>query len=406
MYKVTVEGKTMVGCNQDAWRTTTCIWFENSKDTSGYGACFTGSRKVGPNKFAPQSGMNEKGLVFSRLTAYHPLKNIASTGKKQVPNEVQYLSDILHNCKTVEEVADYINMFDHSVFINDVFIYIDKSGRYLIVEPYKLIQGNDPTYVLSNFCPSLTSRDASRKLFRFKHGEDYLNNNQLSTSLDFCRSVSDTMSVCRDRNGDGTLLTSIWDTQKGIVNLYFYHSFDSTIQFNINDELALGDHIISIPEQFPENLEFQRLISYKTPFNVNALKIVLALIGGILFLLSLLFIVSYFRNKSTHRFNLIKIPFALLNMILFAYLFILATNINIYYFDAPYQDPVCELISLSSYVPFLVLGVFLPIIFFNVRFIKSNSKAYWSNGMLITNSLIYVILLVAFEYWGLYDVFN
>jgi hypothetical protein len=58
MYKVTVGDKTMVGCNEDAWRTTSKIWFEKKKNSSEYGAAFTGSR-VGTQQIAPQSGMNE-----------------------------------------------------------------------------------------------------------------------------------------------------------------------------------------------------------------------------------------------------------------------------------------------------------------------------------------------------------
>jgi len=30
MYKITAGGKAMVGRNQDAWRTTMSIWFENA----------------------------------------------------------------------------------------------------------------------------------------------------------------------------------------------------------------------------------------------------------------------------------------------------------------------------------------------------------------------------------------
>lgn len=405
MYKVTVDGKTMVGCNQDAWRRTTSIWFEKSTNETEYGACFTGSRKVGPNQFAPQSGMNEEGLAFSRLVAYHPNKNLQQKDKKQIINEVEYLTDILHKCKKVEEVRTYIDMYDHSIFIDEVFIYIDSSGDYLIVEPYQMIKGNDPTYVLANFCPSLTSNQDARKQTRYKNGEDYLRTNTLNTSLEFCRSVSDTMSVCRSRNGDGTLLTSIWDTQKGLVNLYFYHAYDTTIQFNLSEELALGNHIISIPELFPKNPEFQRLINYKTPFNVPSLRVSLVFIGGFIIILSFLFFISFLRKRYTEQFNLIKFLFAGMNVLLFVYLFILATNINIYYFDAPYHDYGSDLISLSSYIPFLLLLILPPLTYYNIRFLKSNSKSVWIKSFLIANNVIYLILIFGFGYWGLFDIY-
>ena len=32
-------------------------------------------------------------------------------------------------------------MYDHSIFIDDVYIYIDILGDYIIVEPYQMIKG-------------------------------------------------------------------------------------------------------------------------------------------------------------------------------------------------------------------------------------------------------------------------
>ncbi|MFT4662096.1 MAG: penicillin V acylase-like amidase (Ntn superfamily) [Patiriisocius sp.] len=406
MYKVTVDGTTMVGCNEDAWRTTSNIWFSNSKNKNEYGACFTGSRKVGSNKFAPQSGMNEEGLVFSRLVAYHPDKNLNQSDKKQTSNDVQYLTDILHKCKTVDEVQKYVEMYDRQNFLEDVFIYIDKSGDYLVVEPYQTISGNDPSYVLANFCPSLTSNLEARKQTKYKNGEDYLKVHELDTSLDFCRSMSDSMHVCRKRNGDGTLLTSIWDTQKGRVNLYFYHSYDSTIQYDLMEELALGDHTISLPGLFPPNPEFNRLSDYKTPFNVNALRVTLVLIAGCIFFLAFIFLISYFKKNISDRFNFIKLLFIGLNILLIAYLFVLATNINIYYFDAPYQHFSSDLISLSSYIPLILLLLIAPITFYTIRYIKVNNKSIWMKSALIFNNITYLILMLGFGYWGLFDIFS
>ena len=74
MYKITADGKTMVGCNHDAWLTTPKVWFQNAKQANQYGAAFTGARQVSNNRTTPQSGMNTSGLVFSRLTSYYPIQ--------------------------------------------------------------------------------------------------------------------------------------------------------------------------------------------------------------------------------------------------------------------------------------------------------------------------------------------
>lgn len=406
MYKVTADGKTMVGCNQDAWRTTTSIWFVNAENQNQYGVCLTGSRKVGPNKYTPQSAMNAEGLVFSRLSAYYPIKNLNSKGKKQITNEAQYLTDILLNCKNVKEVRDFVQDYDRSFFYEDVFIYIDQSGDYLVVEPYELIEGNDASYVLANFCPSITNNQSARKQTRYKDGEDFIKKNEPQATLDFCRSVSKAMHVCRKRNGDGTLLTSIWDSHNGLVNLYFYHNYDNTRQFNITEELAKGDHSISIPELFPINPEFERLADYKTPFNTPSIRNSLILMVGIIIILSLLFIINYFKKRNTDKVNFINLIFTGLNLLLAPYLLILATNKGIFYFDAPYKDYSSKLISMSSYIPFLLALLIIPIIFYSTRYFRTNSKILFIKSALIFNTIIYLLLITGFYYWGLFDAFN
>ena len=406
MYKVTVDGKTMVGCNEDAWRTTSRIWFENAENKKEYGAGFTGSRKVTSIQFAPQSGMNETGLVFSRLASYFPKRDKQSISKKEITNEVEYLTGILHKCATIEDVKRYIEQYDHSFFINDVFLYIDGSGKYLIVEPYNLIEGDDPYYVLSNFCPSITNDDKARKLKRYRNGEDFLSTHKIDASLSYCTSLSDTMHVRRNRNGDGTLLTSIWDTKNGRVSIYFYHNYDSTVQFNLAEELAKGDHILNIDSLFPINPEFERLSSYKTPFNTPELRILLVLIGGVLTSFSLLFLIIYLRKRNTDRFYKIIIFFSGLNLLLTAYLFVLATNINIYYFDAPYKHYSSNLISISSYIPFLLLLSIIPNMVFSIRFIKNKKRKSWVKSLLIVNNLIYIASILGFGYWGLFNILN
>jgi hypothetical protein len=406
MYKVTADGKTMVGCNEDAWRSTSRIWFENALSENRYGACFTGSREVGQGKFAPQSGMNEAGLVFSRLVAYHPKKAIDQSDKKQMPNEVDYLSDILHRCKTVQEVKRYIDQFDHSNFLDDVFIYIDKSGDYLVVEPYQCIEGNDSSYVLANFCPSIVNEEEARGQQRYNNGVDYLKIHGLATSLEFCTALSDTMHVCRERNGDGTLLTSIWDAENGLVNLFFYHRYDTTVLFHLTDELKKGNYMLTIPDLFPENEEFQRFIDYKTPFNVPFLRYALVFAGGLLLTLSVFLIFGYFKKNESRDFRKIQLIIILMNLLAIGYLFILATNIEIFYFNAPYEAYSSLFISNSSYFPFLLgIGV-LPIAFFTFKFFKSNTDKRWIKSVLFLNIFMYLMLISAFGYWGLFDCFG
>lgn len=406
MYKITVDGKTMVGCNEDAWRTSSRIWFENAKVENEYGVAFTGSRQVGPDKFALQSGMNEAGLVFSRLASYHPEIFNAHSGKKKIDNEVSYLSSIMHTCATVDEVAEFVSQYDHSIFIDDVFIYIDSFGRYLVVEPYHLIHGNDSNYVLSNFCPSITEQESARKLDRYRAGEDFLKMHDSEASLSYCTALSDTMHVCRDRNGDGTLLTSIWDVEEGLVHLFFYHSFDTSVQFNISEELSKGDHMVDIVELFPANREFERLANYITPFNTPSIRVLLAGLGALLSLLALVYGLVFLIKRSGENASFLLLGFSGLNLILTFYYFVLATHINIFYFNAPYRHYSSDLFTLSSFTPFILLIGTILLIPYTVKIIRKKWGIAWTRSLLAGNAFIYVMSLVGFAYWGLFNFWN
>lgn len=403
-YKITVGNKTILGSNEDAWRLTPHIWFEKKTVKSNFGAAFTGSRYDGANGYAPQSGMNEMGLAFERLVAYHPTQG-SFANRKTISNPTKYLKEILHTCKSVAEVKEFISKYDHSYFIEDVFIYVDKSGKYLIVEPYNLTIGNKPTYVISNFCPSITPEKNANKLDRYKNGVAFLKNG-INTSLEFCTALSDTMHVCRKKIGDGTLLSSIWDLNNGTVNLYFYHNYKKTVQFNINEEFKKGDHIIAIETLFPPNLEFEKLRNFKTPKDSIFIGVFIVACAGFFLVTSIFFLVQYFRRKENKKYSYVQLLLFPIGLVMFYYMYVLSGSVNVFYFPAPYKDPTNVFISLSSYIPFLVLLLIVPFSVINYKLIKENSWSLLAKLLFTLNNLIYIILIGLFTYWEFYDIFN
>lgn len=402
MYKLTTEGKTIVGCNEDAWRTTPHIWFENADTNTSYGAAFTGSRVIGENLYAPQSGMNTEGLAFSRLASYHPGDSNYTRGKKQLISDPDiFLKEILHNCSTVAQAKVYWQKYDHSIYTNDVLIYVDKSGDYLIVEPYTLITGNDPTFILSNFCPSITTSEQAHKLERYHRGETKVNIG-FESSLEYCTALSDTMHVCRTKQGDGTLLTSIWDTQEGLVNLYFYHDYTTTVQFRIRDELAKGDRTTPITSLFAPNEEFRKLVAYITPFNTPVLRGALAVLGVFFFFSSFVFILSFALKRKTDSFNFGKIMVSIMSFLLFGYMYLLATTQTIFYFDTLLQYPSGGIMNLSSYIPLLLLVLVVPILYYTITIHRKKSWSTWIRILYTANSISYVLVLLLCMYWGLF----
>lgn len=397
MYKLTLHGKTYVGCNEDAWRTTPLIWFE-IKGGATYGAAFTGSRFDGSHGFAPQSGMNEAGLSFSRLASFTPARK-ADSRLKPILNQTEFLKQILHSCQTVEEVESFVRQFDRSTFIEDVFIYIDKSGKYLVVEPYSTQFGNQSTYVLSNFCPSITSPKEALKLNRYRKGIELLKLKQ-DTTLLFLRSLSDSMHVCRPKIGDGTLLSSIWDLNDGMVHLYFYHDYSENKTFRLKDELQKGDHHFSIKRLFSRNSEFEHLGMYKTTKNSKALLLFMMGLSISLFCISLYFLIRF--CLLIHQKKYVLFLVSILSVLVGVEVLILCTNQAIFYFEAPYEDRFSQLVSMAAYVPNLLLISIFPLLYFDFFHEKNKSWIRFDRVIFRINNIVYLVLIGFFFYWKLF----
>lgn len=242
MFKITMHGKTMVGNNEDYWNPNSRIWFEKGQKNE-FGAFY-----VGFNNFWPQGAMNQAGLVFDGFAEDY--KAISDTiGKK--PLGMNFLKEIMRRCATVDEVKNYFSQFNLSGLETSMYFFVDKSGRYLVVEGDSLIIGNKEHYIVSNFYPSQIKNECDIPLSYYQKGRQYLENNK-DISVAFCSSVLDTMHQERAW-GAGTMYSTIYDLDEGVINLYFFRDYTHVVKFNLNEEVAKDNHSLIIPELFPEN---------------------------------------------------------------------------------------------------------------------------------------------------------
>lgn len=242
MFKITLHGKTMVGNNEDYWNPNTRIWFEKGK-TRKYGVCY-----VGYDNFWPQGGMNEAGLVFDGFAMpYLAIKD--TIGKKEL--DANFLKIIMEKYSDVNEVKKYFANHNLTGLETSMFLFIDKTGRYLVVQGDSLITGNDQYYILSNFYPSQI-KDESKIDIPFYHKAKRLLESYRDTSISFCTSVMDTMHQERDWGG-GTMYTTLYDLKEGIIYLYYFHNYNHVVTFNLKQELEKGNHIFIMPKLFPED---------------------------------------------------------------------------------------------------------------------------------------------------------
>jgi heme A synthase len=175
------------------------------------------------------------------------------------------------------------------------------------------------------------------------------------------------------------------------------------VQYNLKDELSKGDRILNIPEIFPKNSEFERLVSFKTPSNTVELRILIVILAGLLAILSFILVISQFWRKKYSPVSIkSSIIILFLTLVLIAYIGVLITNNTIFYFDVPYKHYNSSLISASSYTPFL----FIPITIHTRNRLKSDKTKLWVKTTLVLNNIVYLILVLGFGYWGLYNLWN
>lgn len=249
VYKITINGKTFMGNNEDYWNPHTRIWFE--KGTKGH----YGSSYVGFNDGYPQGGINEKGLAFDGFAV--PSREIKKNTNKLTYDDTT-LRKVMQSCQNTNEVYTFLSKYDLSPLYAGMLLFVDQSGQFLVVEGDTMIKGNDDKYLLSNFCPSKTKNVNDVKIPMYQSGRKLMASH-CDTSLTFLKTLSDTLHQSWPGNIGGTLYTTIYNLNEQTIHLYFYHDFTKSVTFKLADELNKNEEprVVNIPELFPHNLKGQ-----------------------------------------------------------------------------------------------------------------------------------------------------
>ncbi len=403
MCKVTINGRTYLGNNEDSWGMNSRIWFE--KGPSGK----LGALYVGYGNAFPQGGMNEAGLAFDGLTIYPKTWN-PDPSKKIISNPAEFVKEIMQTCRTVEDVRRYAIQFNRQPFNKGELLFADRSGNYLVMEPDTMIVGHDDKYIIANFCPSITPDNEKLNWGRYARGYQFINNHKTDTGSFYTLALVDTMHECRKSLGDGTMYSFVADLEKGNFSLYFYHDYKHEVKFNLQEELAKGDHVLQIPALFPTNNEYEKLKHYKIPQNNLAILAFLYFCGGIFLFSTLYFLIGFFRNKKKVDGSKVpgqnyKLLLSALSAILLYYVIVLARTQAIFYSPAPYQDYKFSMLNIAAYIPFLLLLLLVPLLRINIRWFTEPGRHFFSKFIFTVNSLTYLALVGLFFYWGLYNIF-
>lgn len=247
MFVIKKNGKVMVGNNEDFWNQNSRMWFERGNKDE-FGVAY-----VGFDDLWPQGAINDKGLVFDGFAMPH--LEIKDFEGKDSPEHEDFLQFIMRTCSKVEEVKEIFLKWDLRGMETSMFYFVDKSGKQLIVEGDSLEIRNKSYDITSNFYPSQYDDLNDVTIKHYQKGRELIESKQ-DTSVSFCASLLDSLHQ-ETSWGGGTLYSTLYDLNEGIIYLYFNHDFENVIKINVKDELAKGNHTLIIPELFPNNKKGQ-----------------------------------------------------------------------------------------------------------------------------------------------------
>ncbi|MCV6631162.1 MAG: hypothetical protein OIF50_15025 [Flavobacteriaceae bacterium] len=242
MYKLTKNGKTIVGNNEDFLSPNNQFWFEKG-NTNTFGVMYMGQL----DNFA-QGAINEKGLVFDGFwEPYLEVKNTA--GKLNIPIQ-DALKNIMQTMTHVEEVRTYLSTVNLSVLHDGQLVFVDQSGTYLIIEGDEMFIGDESEKTFSNFYYSQIQSVDDVALPYFQKGQDFIKRTKQLQTLDYC---SEAMSNFAQNRVAPTQYTTIYDLETLTVRVHLFHDFSDYIELDLKEELQKENYSTMIADLFPDH---------------------------------------------------------------------------------------------------------------------------------------------------------
>jgi hypothetical protein len=215
------------------------------------------------------TGMNDQGLCFAPLSA--PPLAVTNTQSNPVYQGI-LMQKVLEECATVDEALSCINQYYYAILTLTQLLIADRWGNSVILEGDTIIRKQGFYQVVTNFRQSNPSLGGF-PCQRYEKSDAMLKNTYQPT-LDISRTILEAVHT------EGFVLTCfsiVYNVHKNRIVLYFRGDFEKMILFDLNQELALGEHDYHIASLFADTSESSRVLpviyrlsqNYPNPFNAE-----------------------------------------------------------------------------------------------------------------------------------------
>ena len=255
MYKITENGKTIVGNNEDWLSPNHQFWFENGSE-SKFGVMYMGQL----DDFA-QGAINEVGLVFDGFFEPNYLPVINTAGKLEIPI-AEALRKVMQTMTNVEEVKAYIETINLESLTKSMLVFVDKSGTYLIVEGDEIFMGDETEKTFSNFYYSQIESVDKVNLDYYQNGLKFINTSNGQPTLNYCGEAMSQFAQPKTKLGT-TQYSTIYDLEELKIRVYLFNDYSNFIEIDLKKELKKGNHKTMIPDLFSkESRGYKHYLKY------------------------------------------------------------------------------------------------------------------------------------------------
>ncbi|MFT4679670.1 MAG: hypothetical protein ACI9RU_001532 [Litorivivens sp.] len=239
MYKVSKNGTTIVGNNEDFTSPNSQFWFE-AGTKSTFGVMYMGLL----NNFA-QGAINQSGLMFDGF--WEPYLEVKNTDGKLIVPIADAVRDIMQTMTNVEDVRLYLQTINLNSMADGQLVFVDKSGTYLIVEGDEMYVGDESEKSFSNFYYSQIESLNDVELEYFQKGQDFINTTEEKSTLGYCSQAMQNFAQSRLAP---TQYSTIYDLEKMTIRVYLFHDFSEFVELDLETELERGNHRTMIADLF------------------------------------------------------------------------------------------------------------------------------------------------------------
>jgi hypothetical protein len=192
----------------------------------------------------PQGGINDHGL-FMDYTAID--EEPVTGGNEKQARKKQVVTDLLRQCKTVQEALEYINRY-HLIKLKSAQLLIaDAGGDYATVHGGYIVRKQQQAFALTNYCIKDGRKEAC---WRREVTAKYL----AQPGYANLQGVTQLLNNAAQKSPNNTVTNYSLAINMATQELYVYHKgdFSTPVTILLKDELQKGKHNRNVADYFPK----------------------------------------------------------------------------------------------------------------------------------------------------------